>query len=413
MNLPSLSDSPNHGRGVQKVSNSIKQTVICYAKRTAIGKMSGVLSKVPGPRLGAELVKDAVSQLKISGDEVDEILMGQVLTSGVGQAPARQTALFGGLPHSVCATTVGRVCGSGMKAVMLADQAIRLGDAQLVFAGGQESMSLAPHLLPGSRQGFRFGSFEAKDSMQMDGLWDPYNDVPMGSCGEICAEEFQFSREQQDQFALESYQLARKAQESGLLAEEIIPIEVKSRKSIDQVEVDEQPFSVDLEKLPSLRPAFSKEGTVTAGNASSINDGAALLVLCSEEVARDKGYPILAKITGQASFAHDPAHFTTAPIACIQKLLKKLNLDKNDIDLWEINEAFSVVSMAAIKELSLDRDKVNIHGGAVALGHPIGCSGARILVTLIHALKAKKMKRGMAAICIGGGEASSMVLEIV
>ncbi|MFW7380162.1 MAG: thiolase family protein [Oligoflexus sp.] len=387
------------------------ETVIVYAGRTPIGKMGGQLATVPAPRLGAALVKDALGKTQIGGEDVDEIIMGNVLTAGVGQAPARQAALFGGLPHSVCATTIGRVCGSGLKAVMLADQSIRLGDAKLIFAGGQENMSLAPHLLMNSRQGYRFGSFEAKDSMQWDGLWDVYNNLPMGNCGEICANEFEFSREAQDQFALESYNRARRAVESGYFAEEIVPVEVQDRKKTTMFEVDEEPFSVDLDRIPSLRPAFAKDGTVTAGNASSINDGAALLVVTNAETARKKGLTPLAKIVAQASYAHDPAHFTTAPIACMKRLFDKTGLKKSDIDLYEINEAFAVVTMAAIKELDLDPATVNPHGGAVSMGHPIGCSGARILVTLIHALRQKGLKRGMASICIGGGEASGMIIE--
>jgi acetyl-CoA C-acetyltransferase len=386
---------------------------IAYAGRTAIGKFNGKLASVPAPRLGAALVKDALQKTGVALEAVDEILMGQVLTAGVGQAPARQTALYGGLPHSVCATTVGRVCGSGIKSVMLADQAIRLGDASLVFAGGQENMSMAPHILMGSRMGFRFGSTEMKDSMQHDGLWDVYNNVPMGNCGEICANEFKFSRQQQDEYALTSYKRARLAVESGLFADEIIPVEVPDRKGSFTFEVDEEPFSVDLDRITSLRPAFAKDGSVTAANASSINDGAALLVLASEQMVKEQNLTPIAKIVAQASYAHDPAHFTTAPIDCIKKLLHKANLNKDDIDLYEINEAFSVVSMAAIHALELDLDRVNVNGGAVSLGHPIGCSGTRILVTLIHALKKRGLKRGLATLCIGGGEASGVIVETV
>lgn len=389
------------------------ETVIVYAKRTPIGKMNGQLASVPAPRLGARLVSDALQELSLSGEDVDEIIMGNVLTAGVGQAPARQAALYGGLPHSVCATTVGRVCGSGLKAVMLADQGIRLKESQLVFAGGQENMSLAPHLLMNSRQGYKFGSVEMKDSMQWDGLWDCYNNVPMGNCGEICAEEYSFSREEQDRFALESYKRSRKAVESGYFADEIVGVEVTQRKKTHLVEVDEEPFSVDLDRLGDLRPAFAKDGTVTAGNASSINDGAALVVVADKQFAQQRGLQPLAKIVAQASFAQDPAHFTTAPIGCMKKLFEKTGLAKDDIDLFEINEAFSVVPMAAIRDLDLDPSKVNVHGGAVSLGHPIGCSGARILVTLIHALKQRGLKRGMASICIGGGEASGVIIEVL
>lgn len=389
------------------------QTVIVYAGRTAIGKMGGAFADTPAPRLGAALVKDALEKTGIKGQEVDEIILGNVLTAGVGQAPARQAAIYGGLPTSVCATTVGRVCGSGIKAVMLADQAIRLGDANIIFAGGQENMTLAPHLLMNSRGGYKFGAIEAKDSMQWDGLWDPYNNVAMGNCGEACAKEYQFSREAQDEFAMESYRRARKAVESGYFQKEIVPVEVKTRKGTTMVEMDEEPFSVDLDRLPSLRPAFDKDGTVTAGNASSINDGAALLVMMDADTAKKKGLKPIAKIVAQASFAHEPKMFTTAPIGCMKKLFEKTGLSQKDIDLFEINEAFAVVTMAAVKTLGLDTAKVNPHGGAVALGHPIGASGARILVTLLHALQQKGLKRGLATLCIGGGEASGVIVEMM
>ncbi len=389
-----------------------RQTVIAYASRTAIGKMGGSLAGTPAPRLGAALVEDALKKLALKGEAVDEIIMGQVLTAGVGQAPARQTAIFGGLPKSVAATTLGKVCGSGMKAVMLADQAIRVGDASIIFAGGQENMSLAPHLLPNSRNGYRFGSFEVKDSMQMDGLWDPYNNIPMGNCGEICAKEFKFTREAQDEFAYQSYHRARKAVESGVFADEVVTFAVQDRKGTKNFEIDEEPFSVDLDRIATLRPAFSKDGTITAANASSINDGASLLVLCSEEAAAAHGLKPLARIVAQASFAQEPLQFTTAPIACIKKVLQKAELKTTDIDLYEINEAFAIVTMAAIKDLELDPSRVNVNGGSVALGHPLGSSGSRILVTLIHALKARKEKRGLAAICIGGGEATALIIEM-
>jgi acetyl-CoA C-acetyltransferase len=296
---------------------------------------------------------------------------------------------------------------------MLADQAIRLGDAELVFAGGQENMSLAPHILLNSRAGFKFGSVEMKDSMQWDGLWDPYNNVAMGNCGDICAKEYSFTREAQDEFALQSYQRARKAVEAGAFAKEIVSVTIADKKSTRSFEVDEEPFSVDLDKIASLRPAFDKNGTVTAANASSINDGAAMLVMCSEEAATKHKLTPLARIVAQASYAHDPVHFTTAPVGCIKKLLGKAALQVRDIDLFEINEAFAVVTMAAIKDLQLDPTRVNVHGGAVALGHPIGASGARILVTLLHALRQRGEKRGLATLCIGGGEASGVIVEML
>lgn len=388
---------------------SQKETVIVYGKRTPIGKFGGGLSTVAAPHLAAPLVKDAIESLQVNGNDVDEIIMGNVLTAGVGQAPARQAAIYGGLPDSVLATTVGRVCGSGLKAVMLGDQAIRLGDAETVLAGGQESMSLAPHLLMQSRIGYRFGSVEAKDSCQWDGLWDPYDNMAMGQCGEICAEEYGFSREAQDEFAMNSYKRSRNAVESGLFVNEIVPIEVKGRKGSKLVELDEEPFSVDLDRIPTLRPAFKKDGTISAANASSLNDGAALLALTSSERAKTLGVEPVARILCQASFAHQPKMFTTAPIGCIKRLLDKSGLKIDDIDYFEINEAFAVVPMAAMKELNIPHEKVNPRGGAVSLGHPIGCSGARILVTLLHTLEVGQ--KGLATLCIGGGEASGVIIE--
>ena len=389
---------------------STTETVLVYAKRTPIGRFNGGLSSLSAPQLGAPLVKHALEALSLPGEKVDEIVMGNVLTAGIGQAPARQTAIFGGLPTSVCATTVGRVCGSGLKAVMLADQAIRLRDAEIIFCGGQESMSNAPHLMMGSRNGYKFGGFEMKDSMQYDGLWDPYNNMAMGLCGEICAKEYDFTREAQDAFALESYKRSRKAVESGAFAAEIVPVEIKTRKETKLMEIDEEPFSADLDRVPSLRPAFDKEGTITAANASTINDGAALLVAMARETAESLGLKPLARIVAQASFAHEPKMFTTAPIGCIKKVLEKAHLKAPDIDSYEINEAFSVVTMAAIQELNLDPEKVNPSGGAVSLGHPIGASGARILVTLLHNLK-RQGRYGLATLCIGGGEASGVIVE--
>jgi acetyl-CoA C-acetyltransferase len=296
---------------------------------------------------------------------------------------------------------------------MLADQAIRVGDARAILAGGMENMTLAPHLLPGSRFGFKFGSTELKDHMQFDGLWDPYGNQAMGNFGDLCAKEHKFSREEQDAFARRSYERARAATESGHFAREIVPVELVTKKGTTVVDKDEEPFSVDLAKLGTLRPAFEKDGTVTAGNASSINDGAALTLLVSEQFAADKGLKPEARILAQASYAQDPSWFTTAPIGCIMKVLAKAGLKTADIDLFEINEAFAVVTMAAIKELGLDPEKVNRFGGAVSLGHPIGASGARILATLINGLKATGKRRGLATLCIGGGEASAVVIELV
>jgi acetyl-CoA C-acetyltransferase len=386
-------------------------TVIVYAGRTPVGKFNGGLSTVPAPKLAASVVAHALKKTNINGTDVDEIIMGHVITAGVGQAPARQSAIYGGLPKSVCATTINRVCGSGLKAVMLGNQAIQTGESKIVFAGGQENMSLAPHLLMNSRGGYKFGSFEAKDSMQWDGLWDPYGNVSMGTCAESCAKEYRFSREAQDEYAEQSYLRARKAIESGLFSKEIVPVEIAGKKGPTMVEVDEQPFSVDLDRLKTLKPAFDKEGTITAGNASSINDGAALVVMMDLQTAQAKGLKPIAKIVGQASFAQDPLWFTTAPIGCVQKVLQKTGLQTKDIDLYEINEAFAVVALAAIKDLNLTVDRVNVNGGAIALGHPIGASGARVLTTLLHAMTARQAKRGLATLCIGGGEASAVIVE--
>ncbi len=392
---------------------STRETVIVYAGRTAIGKLGGALSTTPAPRLGATLVKDALQKTGLNGADVDEIIMGNVLTAGVGQAPARQAAIYGGLPHSVCATTVGRVCGSGIKAVMLADQSIRLGDSKIIFAGGQENMSLAPHLLMNSRTGYKFGAVEMKDSMQWDGLWDPYSNLAMGNCGEICAKEYFFSREAQDAFAIRSYERSKKASESGFFKKEIVPVEVAGKKGTTMFDTDEEPFSVDLDRIPTLRPAFDKAGTITAANASSINDGAALLVVCDAETAKAKGLKPIARIVAQASHAQEPTWFTTAPVGCIKKLLQKANLTVKDIDTYEINEAFAIVPMAAIKDLSIPEDRVNPHGGAVSMGHPIGASGARIVVTMLNTLRETGKKRGLATLCIGGGEASGIIVEMM
>jgi len=388
-------------------------SVIVYAKRTAIGKMSGVFANTPAPLLGAALVKDALKSTGINGADVNEIIMGQVLTAGVGQAPSRQTAIYGGLPTSVCATTIGRVCGSGIKSIMLADQAIRCGDAEVIFAGGQENMTLAPHLLPNSRAGYKFGAVELKDSMQFDGLWDPYGNVAMGNCGEICAKEYNFSREEQDQFALESYRRSRAASESGHFKKEIVGVEIKTRKGAEMILTDEEPFSVELEKLKTLRPAFDKAGTITAGNASSINDGAAMLVVMSERAAKRLGQKPIARIVAQASHAQEPQWFTTAPVTAMKKVLERASWKASDVDMFEINEAFAVVTMAAIRDLGLDKSKVNPFGGAVSLGHPIGASGSRILATLINGLQTSGKRRGLATLCIGGGEASALCIEMI
>lgn len=385
--------------------------VIVYARRTAIGRLCGNLGGLPAPRLGASLVQDALKHLDLDAQTVDEIIMGQVLQAGSGQAPARQAALFGGLPNSVPATTLNKVCGSGLKAIMLGAQAVALGDAQVVFAGGQESMSLAPHLLPKSRWGYRLGAVTAIDHLQYDGLIDPYNNIAMGNCGELCAREMKISREAQDDYALESYARARKASESGLFRDEIVSVAIENKRECLQIGADEEPFAAKLEKLRSLKPVFDSSGTITAGNASSINDGAALLVLMAEDYAHAHNYKPMARIIGSAVHACDPSWFTTAPISGIRKLLKGTATKIEDIDLFEVNEAFAVVPIAAMRELNISHSRLNVHGGSVALGHPIGASGARIIVTLLGALKASNKRTGLASICIGGGESCNMLVE--
>ena len=388
------------------------EAVITSYARTAIGSFGGGLAGMAAPRLGAVAVKAALQRSGLEPDQVEEVIMGNVLTAGVGQAPARQAALYAGLPNTVETFTVNKVCGSGLKAVMLADQAIRAGDAEVIIAGGMEAMSNVPYYLSGARTGLKIGHKELVDGMIHDGLWDVYGDTHMGSCGDLCAKDRGFSREAQDEFAAESYRRAIAAQESGAFASEIVPVEVPQRKG-DPVEFDrdEDPAKVKFEKLPSLRPAFGKEGTVTAANASGINDGAAAVAVMSADRAKSLGAAPVARIVGHASAAHAPEWFTTAPAKAIAKVLKKTGLTLGDIDLFEINEAFAVVALAAIDELQLDPQKVNVHGGAVALGHPIGASGARILVTLLSAMEQRNVQRGMAAICIGGGEAAAIIVE--
>jgi acetyl-CoA C-acetyltransferase len=384
---------------------------IVAAKRTPVGRFQGVLKGVSAPRLGAVAVKAAVAESKVPLEAINEILMGEVLTAGVGQAPARQAAIYAGLPQSVQALTVGKVCGSGLKSVMLATQALRLGDIEVAIAGGQESMSNAPYVLPAARDGFRMGHKEIQDSMILDGLWDPYSNIHMGTCAETCAREFSITREEQDAFAAESYARARKAMESGAFKNEIAPVEVAAGKSTQWVEIDEEPNAADLSKMTTLRTAFEKDGTITAANASKINDGAAALVLVSEAALKKYNLKPLARIASYATHAQDPKWFTTAPVNAIEKAVAKANITLNDIDLFEINEAFSLVTLAAMKKLNIPHAKVNVNGGAVAIGHPIGASGARILTTLVHALQARNLQRGLATLCIGGGEAVALVID--
>ncbi len=388
--------------------------VIASALRTPVAAFQGGFSSLKASELGAASIKAAVSAAHIDGSDIDLVLMGNVLPAGMGQAPARQAALFAGLGNTVPTVTLNKMCGSGLEAIIQATRAIKAGDAKTVVAGGMESMTNAPYLLPGARSGLRMGNAQLIDSMVTDGLWDVYNDKHMGSCAELCASEYGFSREDQDAFAISSYERAQKASKDGSFAKEISQVEVKDRKgNVTLISEDEGPFQVKFDRIPSLRAAFEKDGTVTAANASTINDGAAALVITTEEHAQAKNMPIQAKIMGYASHAHEPELFTTAPVGAMQKLYDQLNWKPDDVDLYEINEAFSVVPMAAMKAFSIAHEKVNVHGGAVAIGHPIGASGARIVVTLINALKTHTKKRGMASICIGGGEALALGLELV
>lgn len=390
------------------------QSVIVSATRTPIGSFQGNLSALPTVQLGAQVIQSALLRSGIKGDKVDEVIMGNVLAAGEGQAPARQAAIFAGLPNTVECMTINKVCGSGMKSVMLADQAIRCGDAKIVIAGGMENMSQAPYYLLDSRNGMRLGHNKALDSIILDGLWDPYNNIHMGSCAEVLAEENIYTREDQDAFAAESYRRSVKAINEGLFDNEITPIEIPQRKGdVVIIKQDEEPGRGRPEKISKLKPAFQKEGTITAANASSINDGAAALVVASEDEANLLNIKPICRIVAQASAAHEPKYFTTAPSKAMQKVLNKAGMSIDQIDLFEINEAFSNVALAAIRENSLDHEKVNIFGGAVSLGHPIGATGARILVTLISALRYKNKQFGLATLCIGGGEAAAVIIEII
>jgi acetyl-CoA C-acetyltransferase len=390
----------------------MREVVIVGAARTPIGSFQGELSPLKAPELGAAVIKEALFRAGIKPAEVSEVLMGCVLPAGVGQAPARQAAIFAGLPKETPCTTVNKVCGSGLKTVMLGAQAISLGDAEVVVAGGMESMSNVPYYLPSARGGMRLGNATAIDGLIHDGLWDVYNNFHMGSAAELCAREKKIDRKMQDEYAAESYRRAQTAIKEGLFQAEIVPVEIPQKKGDKKsITVDEEPNRGDIGKLPSLRPAFEKEGTVTAGNASSINDGAAAVVLMTREEATRRGLSILGRVVAQAQAAQAPEWFTTAPAAAIGRVLEKAKLKKDDIDLFEINEAFSVVSIINNQLLGLDPKRVNVHGGAVALGHPIGASGARILTTLLYAMAARKARRGCASLCIGGGEAVALVVE--
>jgi len=389
----------------------LRDVVIISAKRTPVGAFQGNLSSVSASQLGSIAIKAVLEETKVDLNSIDEVIMGNVLSAGQGQAPARQAALGAGLPDSVECLTINKMCGSGLKAVMLATQVIQTGDAEIIIAGGMENMTQAPYLLPNGRDGHRLGHGQVVDSMIKDGLWDAYNDKHMGNCAELCASEKNYSREDQDAFAKTSYTRAESAQENGSFSDEIVPVSVPQRKGGPIiVDKDEEPGRANFEKMESLRPAFEKEGTITAANASKINDGAAAIMIMSGEKAKELGLTPLATICAQASAAHAPEWFTTAPSKAISKVLDKAGLQAEAIDLWEINEAFAPVAMAAIDDFNLSHDKVNVNGGAIAIGHPIGGSGARILTTLIHAMKSRNVHTGLATLCIGGGEASALII---
>ncbi|GAA4243777.1 MULTISPECIES: acetyl-CoA C-acyltransferase [Winogradskyella] len=388
-----------------------KDVVIVSAVRTPIGSFLGSLSTVPAPRLGAAAIKGALDKINLKPELVDEVIMGNVVQAGTGQAPARQAAIYAGLPNTIPCTTVNKVCASGMKAVMQAAQAIQLGDAEIVVAGGMENMSLIPHYYH-ARTGTKFGPATLEDGMQKDGLVDAYDNNAMGVCADLCATEYKFSREDQDAFAVQSYERSKAAWDAGKFENEVIAVEVPQRRGEPViVDKDEEYTNVRMDKIPALRPAFTKDGTVTAANASTINDGAAAMILMSREKAEELGLQPIAVIKGYADAAHEPEWFTTAPAKALPKALAKANIDIKDVDFFEFNEAFSIVGLANMKILGLDDSNVNVNGGAVSLGHPLGCSGVRILVTLINVLQQNNANIGAAAICNGGGGASAVVLE--
>jgi acetyl-CoA C-acetyltransferase len=390
----------------------MEEAVILSGVRTPIGAFLGSLSSLTAPQLGAVAIRAAVEKAGIDPGEIDEVIMGQVLSAAVGQAPARQAAIFGGIPNSVPALTVNKVCGSGMKAVMLAAQAVKLGDATVVLAGGMESMSNAPYALEKARNGYRMGNGTLLDTMIHDGLWDPYGNCHMGSCGDATATELNFTREAIDAYATESYRRALDAQQAGRFADEIVPVQVPQRKGDPVVvDTDEEPRKGDPSKLASLRAAFGKEGVTTAGNASSIDDGAAALIVTSMSEAQRRGIKPLARVVGYTTHAQEPNWFTTAPAFAVQRLLEKHGLTAEQIDLFEINEAFSVVAMAVMQKLGIPHEKVNVNGGAVALGHPIGMSGARLIITAMHELRRRDGKYAICSPCIGGGEATAILIE--
>ncbi|WP_312766498.1 thiolase family protein [Pseudoxanthomonas mexicana] len=387
--------------------------VIAAAKRTAIGSFLGQFNGVPTPTLGAAAIAAALEQSGIPAADVSEVIMGCVLPANLGQAPARQASRAAGIPDAAGATTINKVCGSGMKAIMLGHDLIKAGSASIVVAGGMESMSNAPHMIPNSRTGNRYGNFQAVDHMAWDGLTNPYDGQAMGVFAEATVAKFGFTREEQDAYAIESVTRAQAAQTSGAFDGEIVPVKVATRKGEVDVASDEQPGKSDVAKIPTLKPAFKKDGSVTAASSSSISDGAAATVLLSADEAARRGIQPLARIVGHATYSQAPEWFTTAPVAAIDKLLKQIGWTVDQVDLFEVNEAFAVVAMAPIKELGIPHAKVNVNGGACALGHPIGASGARLVVTLVNALRVRGLKRGIATLCIGGGEATAVAVEIV
>jgi acetyl-CoA C-acetyltransferase len=392
----------------------MKDIVILGGSRTPIGSFQGTLASIAAPKLGSIAIRCALENSGVSADQIEQVIMGNVLQAGVGQAPARQAGIGAGIPVSAGAVTVNKVCGSGLKAVMYAANDIRCDEYDIAIAGGMESMSNAPYALPGARGGYRMGNGKLIDIMIHDGLWDPYGDKHMGNCAELCAAKYHFTREEQDAFSHESYRRAQDAVQSGKFKKEIAVVDVPSKKGSSMVVDDEEPFAAPLDKMKTLKPAFQKEGgTVTAANASKINDGAAALVVTSADWAAKNGRKAMARIVAQATAAQEPEWFTTAPAKAIDIVLKRAGMTVDDIDLFEVNEAFAVVAMAAMKDAHIPHEKMNVYGGAVALGHPIGASGARILVTLLHALETQNKKRGMVAICIGGGEAAAMIVERV
>ncbi|MBI1731925.1 MAG: acetyl-CoA C-acyltransferase [Gammaproteobacteria bacterium] len=386
--------------------------VIVAAKRTPLGAFQGQFSSVSAPQLASAAIAAAVEQSDLKGTDINEAIFGCVLPAGVGQAPARQAVLGAGLPRSLPSTTVNKVCGSAMKATMLGFDQIRAGAADIVLTGGMESMTNAPYLLPKARGGYRLGHGQMLDHMFYDGLQNPYDNELMGVFAEKCAEKYSFSRAEQDAFAAESVRRAQRAVTGGEFKDEIAPVKVASKKGEQVIDQDETAMQCDIARIPTLKPAFKKDGTVTPANSSSISDGAAALILMRESEAQKRGVKPLARVLGHTSFAHEPEWFTTAPVSAIDKLQRKLEWSEKDVDLYEINEAFAVVTMAAMRDLKLPHDKVNVNGGACALGHPIGATGARIIVTLLYALKAHKLKRGIASLCIGGGEATALAVEL-